>query len=55
LFKKKDYKQIAEMMGQIVHNTDLRNAIIKGQQERLNRFKSMNLEAKLKEHLQPLL
>ncbi len=55
LFTEKKYELISEMMGQIVHNTTFKNAIIKGQRERLTRFKDRNLESELKQHLAPLL
>lgn len=55
LFLKKDYKMIAEMMGQLVHNTELRSAIIKGQLDRVKRYKQLSIEDKLQNYLEPLL
>ncbi|OVE76371.1 hypothetical protein BVX97_01145 [bacterium E08(2017)] len=55
LFKEKDYEAVAEMMGRIVKDKPFREAVLKGQQERIARYRNRDLEAELKTHLAPLL
>ena len=55
LFHEKNYEMIAEMMGKLVHDSALREAVLKGQRERLKRFEDRNLEEELRGHLAPLL
>jgi len=55
LFREKHWDNIAEMMGETLQNTGLRAKIIAGQQERLRRYESRNLDKELKSFLAPLL
>jgi L-malate glycosyltransferase len=51
----RQYEMIAEMMGRVVRDAGLRSAIIRGQQERIARYRSRNLEEELRGHLAPIL
>ena len=55
LFSEKRFDMIAEMMGRLVHDGELRAAVVKGQQERIARYKARDLAAELRECLRPLL
>lgn len=55
LVKEKNFEMIAEMMGEIIHNQTFRSAIVRGQQERIARYKALDLETELRENLAPLL
>lgn len=55
LFHEKDFAAVAEMMGRMVKDQALRDAVIRGQRERLARYESRNLEQELRTHLAPLL
>ena len=55
LVREKNYPQIAEMMGKLKNDAAFRGAVQCGQQERLNRYRSRNLEQELRAHLEPLL
>ena len=55
LFHKKDFGPIAEMMGCLTSDTNLRRAVIAGQRERLARYEARDLTSELRGHLAPLL
>ena len=55
LFREKHFETIAEMMGRLSRDKALRNAVIKGQQERLARYRRRDLPGELRAHLAPLL
>ena len=55
LFHEKRYDLIAETMGRIAASADLRNAILRGQKERLARYESQDLPGRLRTALAPLL
>ena len=55
LFSEKRFSMIAEMMGRVVCDSSLRNAIIEGQRARLARYTARNMESELREFLKPLL
>lgn len=55
LFHQKEYDAIAEMMGRLCRETTLREAVIDGQRQRIERYESRNLEQELRQHLAPLL
>jgi glycosyltransferase involved in cell wall biosynthesis len=55
LFREKKYEYVAEMIGQVAHDGPFRSAVLRGQRERLARYENRNLEAELREHLQPVL
>lgn len=55
LFREKDFGLIAEMMGRIVREPDLRHAILRGQQERLQRFRDRDVDEELRQALQLVL
>ncbi len=55
LFHRKDFEQIAEMMGRLCHDPALRAEILQGQRDHLTRFESRDLDGELKQHLAPLL
>ncbi|MFC1498776.1 glycosyltransferase family 4 protein [Verrucomicrobiota bacterium] len=55
LFHEKKFDMIAEMMGRLIKDTAFKNAVLKKQQERINRFKQLDLETKLRQYLSPLL
>ncbi|MFH0954081.1 MAG: glycosyltransferase [Verrucomicrobiota bacterium] len=55
LFHEKRYDLVAEMMGRLVRDQALRNAVIRGQRERLARFEKRDLEGELRACLAPLL
>ena len=55
LFREKRFDLVAEMMGRLVRDQSLRNAVIHGQRERLARYEQRDLAAELRKHLAPLL
>jgi glycosyltransferase involved in cell wall biosynthesis len=55
LFKEKKYEDVAEMMGQLSSETELRSAVLKSQQQRIARYKNRNLAEELRQLLGPLL
>ncbi|MFA5044168.1 MAG: glycosyltransferase [Kiritimatiellia bacterium] len=55
LVREKRWDYIAEMMGQLTRRGPLREAVLRGQQKRLERYQKRSLEAELKEYLAPLL
>jgi glycosyltransferase involved in cell wall biosynthesis len=55
LVREKIHPQIAEMMGRLARKTPLRDAITRGQTQRLARYRNRNLEQELRGHLAPLL
>jgi len=54
LFREKQFDKIAEMMGVVWENKTWREAIIRGQRERLSRYKERNLAGELCSHLERL-
>lgn len=55
LFSEKRYEEMAEMMGCLMRDAGLRQAVLARQAERLSEFKSLNLAAELRRHLAPIL
>ncbi len=55
LFTEKKYEYIAEMMGVLTSDTDVRNAVLHKQRERLQQYRNRNLENEMRELLTPLL
>ncbi len=55
IFLEKQYPMIAEMMGRLVHDTALKNAVIEAQNTRLKRYVARDLNSELKAHLMPLI
>ena len=55
LFDNKDFRMIAEMMGQLTQNQSLRSSVLLGQVERLERYRRRDLASELRRHLSPLL
>jgi glycosyltransferase involved in cell wall biosynthesis len=55
LFREKQFHLIAEMMGRVTGDGEFRRRIIEGQNQRINRYKTRNLEHELRNHLSPLL
>lgn len=55
LFREKNYPLIAEMMGAMVRDRQMRASLIQQQQKRIALYEQRNLEAELRQHLQPLL
>lgn len=55
LFREKNYPEIVEMIARLATRTPLRDAILSGQRERLQRYRSRDLQAELRRHLAPLL
>jgi glycosyltransferase involved in cell wall biosynthesis len=55
LFREKRHDIVAEMMGKLAGDTALRSAVLRGQRERLNRYRTRNLPSELRAHLAPLL
>jgi L-malate glycosyltransferase len=49
------YEMIAELMGRLETDATLRAAVVRGQQDRLTRYCSRNLEQEWRQHLAPLL
>lgn len=55
LFKEKNYETIAEMMGRLVHDPALRQAVIRKQRDRIARYTGRNLVSDLRQMLAPLI
>ncbi|MBU1693713.1 MAG: glycosyltransferase family 4 protein [Verrucomicrobia bacterium] len=55
LFREKRHDLVAEMMGRLVRDAALRDAVLRGQRERLARYEHRDLSAELRTHLAPLL
>jgi len=55
LFREKRYDWIAEMMGKLVRDAELRAAVVRRQQDRLTRFRQQNLGTALRQRLSPLI
>ncbi len=55
VLKEKNFELAAETIGRVVSDSSLRNAIVEGQRERLNRYRSRDLESELRQHLEPFL
>lgn len=55
LFHQKRFDLIAEMMGRLIRDPSLREAVLAGQRQRIERYESRDLRAELKEKLAPLL
>lgn len=55
MVREKRWDYIAEMMGQLTRRGSFREAVVHGQQQRLERYQTRNLEAELKACLAPLL
>ena len=55
LFKDKNFELIAEMMGKLINDPNVRAAVLKKQRERIARFTARNPDAELKDLLKPLL
>ncbi len=55
VFKEKNFELVAETIGRVVSDAALRNAIIAGQRERLDRYRGRDLESELRQHLEPFL
>ncbi len=55
LFAEKNFEMIAEMLGRVVKDGPLRFGVIARQIDRLERYRTVNLESQLQEHLAPLL
>lgn len=55
LFEGKPFEAVAEMMGRLVRDVPFREAVVRGQNERIARMETRDLEAELRTHLAPLL
>ncbi|MDA0322966.1 MAG: glycosyltransferase [Verrucomicrobia bacterium] len=55
LFHTRDHAAIAESMGRLAHDPDLRSAVVARQCARLKDYRALDLEKLLHEHLDPLL
>lgn len=55
LFREKNFEAVAEMMGCLTHDTDLRSAVLRRQKERLDRYRQRDLAKELRQHLAPLM
>ena len=55
LFNAKRFDLVAEMLGRLVRDTSLRDAVLAGQRQRLASYENRNLESELRTHLAPLL
>ncbi len=55
LIKEKRFDLIAEMLGRLVHDEALRDAVLARQRERLDLYENRDLETELRAHLAPLL
>ena len=55
LFREKRYEPVAEMLGRVTKDAALRAAVLRGQRERLARYRQRDLAAELRRHLSPLL
>ena len=55
LFHRKRFDYVAEMMGRLIRDTTLREAVLAGQRKRIERYEARDLKAELREKLAPLL
>jgi len=55
LFREKNHPLLAELLGRVAQAGALRDAVLRGQAERLARYRRRDLAAELREHLAPLL
>ncbi len=55
LFSERRYDLAAELLNQLIQNAPLRSAVLKQQSARLARYRLRDLEAELRQHLNPLL
>lgn len=55
LFREKRFDVVAEMLGELVRNTSLRNAVVNEQRDRLTRYEQRDLAGELAVLLKPLL
>ena len=55
LFKDKRFDLVAEMLGRLVRDAELRTAVLARQRQRLDLLEHRNLEGELRAHLAPLL
>ena len=55
LLREKKAEPIAEVMGRLLRDAELRNAVIQGQLDRVQRYKSRDLPRELRAHMAPLL
>ncbi len=55
LFAEKEYEAVAEMMGRLTTDVDLRTSVIAGQRQRLQRYRERDLQTELRRHMGPLL
>jgi L-malate glycosyltransferase len=55
LVREKSFEAIAELMGQLVRNKALRNAVIEGQRQRVDRYFKRDLESELRGRLAEIL
>lgn len=55
LFREKRFDWVAEMMGRLVRDGALREAVLRGQRDRLARFENRDPARELRDHLAPLL
>lgn len=55
LFYQKDFPAIAELMGRLNRDLELRSAVLRAQHERLLRYRARRLEDELAGHLRPIL
>lgn len=55
LFKEKRFDLVAEMLGRLVRDEGLRDAVLTKQRERLDLYENRDLETELRSHLTPLL
>jgi glycosyltransferase involved in cell wall biosynthesis len=55
VFSEKDFPSIAEMMGHLVNDQALRAGVLRGQRDRIARYRERDLEGELRQHLAPLL
>jgi len=55
LFREKNFPLIAEMLGRLIHDSNLRQAVLQGQRQRLAGFLQRDVQAELRACLAPLL
>jgi hypothetical protein len=55
LVKRKEFDWIAEAMGKVAADGEVREAVLKGQDERVARYRAMDLEGELRRQLAGLL
>ena len=55
LFTEKRFDLVAEMLGRLARDAELRAAVLVRQRERLDRFEHRDLAAELRAHFAPLL